>query len=75
MQEKELINKKTVYKAMEQGVEDILRWQIQAGYIVIPGSSNPDHIAGNYDIFTFELSEKDMNNIANINISQRYENW
>lgn len=53
----------------------ILRWQLQAGYIVIPGSSNPDHIAENYDIFDFELSEEDVNNIANININQRYENW
>ena len=52
-----------------------MRWQLQAGYIVIPGSSNPDHIAENYDIFDFELSEEDVNNIANININQRYENW
>ena len=28
----------------------ILRWQLQAGYIVIPGSSNPDHILENYSI-------------------------
>ena len=53
----------------------ILRWQLQAGYIVIPGSSNPDHIAENYNIFDFELSKEDMNNIANINTNQRYENW
>ena len=53
----------------------ILRWQLQAGYIVIPGSSNPDHIAENYDIFDFELSKEDMKNIANINKNQRYENW
>jgi diketogulonate reductase-like aldo/keto reductase len=29
----------------------ILRWQVQDGYITIPGSSNPDHIAENADIF------------------------
>ena len=53
----------------------ILRWQLQAGYIVIPGSSNPDHILENYSIFNFELDEEDMKNIANINKNQRYENW
>ncbi len=53
----------------------ILRWQLQAGYIVIPGSSNPDHILENYSIFDFELDDEDMKNIANINKNQRYENW
>ena len=53
----------------------ILRWQLQALYIVIPGSSNPDRILENYSIFDFELDDEDMKNIANINNSQRYENW
>ena len=53
----------------------ILRWQLQAGYIVIPGSSNPDHILENYSIFDFSLNEEDMKNIAYINKNQRYENW
>ena len=53
----------------------ILRWQLQAGYIVIPGSSNLDHILENYSIFDFSLNEEDMKNIADINKNQRYENW
>lgn len=53
----------------------ILRWQLQAGYIVIPGSSNPDHILENNSIFDFSLNEEDMKNIADINKNQRYENW
>ena len=77
--DKGLINEPVFSKLAEKygksNVQIILRWQLQAGYIVIPGSSNPDHIAENYDIFNFELSEEDMNNIAAINISQRYENW
>ena len=75
----ENFNNETIKKIAEKynktSAQIILRWQLQAGYIVIPGSSNPDHIAENYDIFNFELSEEDMNNIADINISQRYENW
>lgn len=53
----------------------ILRWQLQAGYIVIPGSSNPDHIKENFDIFNFELSSNDMKIITNLNKNKRYENW
>lgn len=74
----ENFNNETIKKIAEKynktSAQIILRWQLQSGYIVIPGSSNPDHIAENYDIFNFELSEEDMNNIADINISQRYEN-
>ena len=53
----------------------ILRWHLQAGFIAIPGSSNPDHIAENYDIFDFELSDAEMQRIAAINQNRRYENW
>ena len=31
----------------------ILRWQLQSGFIAIPGSSNQDHITENYVIFDF----------------------
>ena len=53
----------------------ILRWHLQAWYIVIPGSSNPDHIAENYNIFDFELSDEDMQKISEIDQQRRYENW
>jgi diketogulonate reductase-like aldo/keto reductase len=53
----------------------ILRWHLQSGFIAIPGSSNPDHIAENYDIFDFSLSEEDMQRLALQNENRRYENW
>jgi len=47
--------------------QTILRWHIQSNNIVIPGSSNPDHILQNIDIFDFELSDDDMRAIAKLN--------
>ena len=38
----------------------ILRWHIQAGNIVIPGSKNPAHIKDNFDLFDFSLTEEEM---------------
>lgn len=53
----------------------ILRWQLQAGYIAIPGSSNIDHIKENFEIFDFVISDDDMQKIYDININRRYETW
>lgn len=38
----------------------ILRWDLQKGVVVIPGSSNPDHIEENISIFDFELTDEEM---------------
>lgn len=75
----ENFNNETITKiAGDHGVTSpqvILRWQIQDGYIAIPGSSNAKHIAENYDIFDFELSDEEMKAIRDIDKQKRYENW
>lgn len=38
----------------------ILRWHVQLGNVVIPKSVTPERIAGNFDIFDFQLSADDM---------------
>lgn len=50
----------------------ILRWHMQDGNIVIPGSKNPDHIRANFDLFDFELTEEEMEQIAALNKNVRY---
>jgi diketogulonate reductase-like aldo/keto reductase len=50
----------------------ILRWHIQEGTIVFPKSSNPVHIKENIDIFDFELTEDEMNEIRQLEKGVRY---
>lgn len=50
----------------------ILRWHIQTGNVVIPGSKNPDHIRDNFALFDFVLTEEEMEEIAEMNINKRY---
>ena len=50
----------------------ILRWHIQVGTIVFPKSSNPVHIKENIDIFDFELTEEEMNEIRQLDKGFRY---
>ena len=53
----------------------IIRWHIQAGYIAIPGSSNPEHIRENIASMNFSLSEEEMKEMALLNKGRRFENW
>lgn len=50
----------------------ILRWHVQSGNIVIPGSKNPAHIKDNFDLFDFALTEEEMERIAALDKGARY---
>ena len=50
----------------------ILCWHTQMGFIVIPGSTNPDHIRANANIFDFELTAEEMAAIAKLDKNVRY---
>lgn len=50
----------------------ILRWHVQAGNVVIPGSKNPAHIKANFELFDFELTDSEMAEIAAMNQNKRY---
>lgn len=50
----------------------ILRWHVQDGNVVIPGSRNPEHIRDNFALFDFALSDDEMKEIAVLNQDKRY---
>lgn len=51
----------------------ILWWNLQRGVVVIPGSSNPDHIRENLDLFGFELTDEEMAQIAALNRDEKHD--
>lgn len=51
----------------------ILRWNHQRGVVVIPGSSNPDHIRENLDLFGFDLTDEEMAQIAALNRDEKHD--
>lgn len=51
----------------------ILRWNRQRGIVVIPGSSNPDHIAEDLDIHGFSLTEQEMARIAALERAEKHD--
>ena len=51
----------------------ILRWNLQKGVAVIPGSSNPNHIRENISIFDFALIDKEMESIAVLNRNEKHD--
>ena len=76
--DKGLINEslftKLAQKYNKTNVQIILRWHIQEGTIVFPRSTNPVHIKENFEIFDFELTEDEMNEIRKLDSGKRFFN-
>ena len=75
--QKELLNDKVlkdIAKKYNKSVAQIiLRWNLQRGVIVIPGSSNREHIIENTEIYDFELSDDDMKRISELNRNEKHD--
>ena len=71
-----LLNQKVIGEiARKHGVSNaqvLLRWQLEMGFTVIPGSKNVNHIKDNLDILKFKLDDEDMKRIATLNKNKKY---
>lgn len=54
-------------------VQVILWWNLQRGVVVIPGSSNPEHIRENLDLFGFDLTEDEIEQISALNKNEKHD--
>ena len=52
----------------------IIRWHLQEGFSVIPGSTNPSHIRENIESLAFTLSDDEMKQIRSLDREARYFN-
>lgn len=68
----ESVFSKLAEKYGKSNAQIILRWHVQTGNVVIPGSKNPGHIRDNFDLFDFELTAEEMQEIQKLNKDKRY---
>ncbi len=53
----------------------VIRWHLQSGNICIPGSSNPDHIREDADVFGFSLTPDEMAAIDALDRDERFASY
>lgn len=53
----------------------VIRWHLQSGNICIPGSSNPDHIREDADVFDFVLDNDEMAAIDALDAGRRFASY
>ena len=59
-------------KYKKTNVQIILRWHIQRGNVVFPKSTNPKHIKENSEIFDFNLTKEEMDEINKMGKTKRF---
>ncbi len=70
--QEEPVFRKLAQKYGKSAAQVILRWHVQMGTFIIPGSKNPVHIADNANIFDFELTDEEMAEIAKLDGTKTY---
>lgn len=51
----------------------ILRWNLQKGVVVIPGSSNPEHIRENTELYGFTLTDEEMQQMNALDRGEKHD--
>ena len=73
----ELLNNEVITEIADNhnvsSAQVILRWNLQKGVVVISGSSNPNHIKENTEIYHFELSDREMNLINQLDRNEKHD--
>lgn len=73
----ELLNDETIVQIANNhnvsSAQVILRWNLQKGVVVIPGSSNPSHIKENTEIYHFELTSEEMEQINSLDRNEKHD--
>ncbi|MEY8330151.1 aldo/keto reductase [Lachnospiraceae bacterium 48-33] len=74
---KELLNDSVISEIAKahnvSSAQVILRWNLQKGVVVIPGSSNPDHIKENTELYHFTLTEDEMKRINELDRNEKHD--
>lgn len=73
----ELLNDPVISEIAEMhnvsSAQVILRWNLQKGVVVIPGSSNPDHIQENTELYHFFLTAEEMSQINALDKNEKHD--
>ncbi len=74
---KELLNNKVITDIAKahnvSAAQVILRWNLQKNIVVIPGSSNQNHIKENLDLFGFQLTNEEMEKIKSLDRNEKHD--
>lgn len=74
---KEILNDNVILEIAKNhnvsAAQVILRWNLQKGVVVIPGSSNPEHIKENTEIYHFELTNEEMEKINSLDKNEKHD--